>query len=692
MSSCSNWQSNELGPLNIDYLYFYECQSKDFRILAAWLLVIWVIYLINILGTTASNYFSPTISSICDKLQLRYDIAGVTFLAFGNGAPDVFSSISSFSGSSVDGSLITIGVGALLGGSFFVSSIVVGSIALICPCEVNPKFFVRDIMFHIIAVSTLTLVGSLQYISLTIGLSLFLVYILYVTIVLTTSSGNIDQSLTASSNTSNIIISGIQTAFWHKSVSSKKKNQRKFRPLPQYDEFSDNSFDLNNSDADSSGGYKFLILNDLNLVKSSTSTDNDSKSTILDGEITINLTGGIDPVEFEGVIVEDYFNNECKESSNNNTYDIPSVTTNNEVISFESGSDITDSLRSSTNKYISFDLSHSSESLTTTLLQEDEIIDNSDQLSRHSSNTNVSQNKPMNSFQEIRKGSKQYNNSLTALYWQQKAFSHKIRKQLFDTEFWSSSIFRKVSVVLELPASFARDLTIPTCESNVWNKYYAIIQPITCSMFLAYSFGLSNGFILGIPTILFWIIFATPISIMIYLLTHFNKPPKNLIINNLWNICGFTMSIVWIYTLAKELIICLSSMGEAFHISPAFLGLTVLAWGNSCGDFFSNTAIARQGIGEMALAGCYGGPVFNILIGLGLSFTYACWKTYPNTFPLHLNISSIVSLVFLYISLISTLILVVLWKFRIERFMGYYLIGLYVVYTLCQFAILPFDK
>ena len=39
---------------------------------------------------------SPTLAKICENLNHNYNVAGVTFLAFGNGAPDVFSSLSSF--------------------------------------------------------------------------------------------------------------------------------------------------------------------------------------------------------------------------------------------------------------------------------------------------------------------------------------------------------------------------------------------------------------------------------------------------------------------------------------------------------------------------------------------------------------------------------------------------------------------
>ena len=73
------------------------------------------------MGNTAKMYFSPTLGSICERLKLSYDVAGVTFLAMGNGAPDLFGAVSSFTGK--EDTLI--GLGALLGGSVFVSSVVV---------------------------------------------------------------------------------------------------------------------------------------------------------------------------------------------------------------------------------------------------------------------------------------------------------------------------------------------------------------------------------------------------------------------------------------------------------------------------------------------------------------------------------------------------------------------------------------
>ena len=50
------------------------------------------------------------------------------------------------------------------------------------------------------------------------------------------------------------------------------------------------------------------------------------------------------------------------------------------------------------------------------------------------------------------------------------------------------------------------------------------------------------------------------------------------------------------------------------------LGLTLLAWGNSLGDFFSNRAMARAGHASTALTACFAAPLFNMLLSLAVGF------------------------------------------------------------------------
>ena len=75
-------------------------------------------------------------------------MAGVTFLAFGNGSPDVFSTFAAMSSHS--GSLA---VGELIGAAVFITTVVAGSMAMVREFKVGKKTFMRDVGFFIIASS-----------------------------------------------------------------------------------------------------------------------------------------------------------------------------------------------------------------------------------------------------------------------------------------------------------------------------------------------------------------------------------------------------------------------------------------------------------------------------------------------------------------------------------------------------------
>ena len=53
--------------------------------------------------------------------------------------------------------------------------------------------------------------------------------------------------------------------------------------------------------------------------------------------------------------------------------------------------------------------------------------------------------------------------------------------------------------------------------------------------------------------------------------------------------------------------------------STAILGLTVLAIGNSVGDWVADTAVARAGKPGMGIASCFGSPLLNDVLGLSVA-------------------------------------------------------------------------
>lgn len=90
--------------------------------------------------------FCPSLAVIASVLQLSDNIAGVTILAFGNGAPDIFTSLVS----GTDEGIIMFT--ELIGAGVFVTAIIAGSVAVVKPFRVLLKPLMRDACFYIVTV------------------------------------------------------------------------------------------------------------------------------------------------------------------------------------------------------------------------------------------------------------------------------------------------------------------------------------------------------------------------------------------------------------------------------------------------------------------------------------------------------------------------------------------------------------
>lgn len=73
-------------------------------------------------------------------------MAGVTILAFGNGAPDIFSSLAGISNSKPE-----LAFGELFGAALFLTTVVSGSICITQPFRLMQRPFLRDVIFLIAA-------------------------------------------------------------------------------------------------------------------------------------------------------------------------------------------------------------------------------------------------------------------------------------------------------------------------------------------------------------------------------------------------------------------------------------------------------------------------------------------------------------------------------------------------------------
>ncbi|KAJ6148024.1 hypothetical protein N7497_010006 [Penicillium chrysogenum] len=131
----------------ISYLQFYYCGLADAKPVAFVILILWLSLLFSTIGIAASDFLCIDLSTLASILGLSESLTGVTFLAFGNGSPDVFSTFAAMRSNS--GSLA---IGELMGAATFITSVVAGSMALVRPFKVARRSFVRDVGYFIVAV------------------------------------------------------------------------------------------------------------------------------------------------------------------------------------------------------------------------------------------------------------------------------------------------------------------------------------------------------------------------------------------------------------------------------------------------------------------------------------------------------------------------------------------------------------
>ena len=643
-----------------------------------------------VVGNTADAYFTPALSSICVKFRIPYQVAGVTFLALGNGAPDVFASVSAFTG----GQDVLIGIGALLGATVFVISIVVAAIVVVSPCKVDPYTFQRDIIFHLIAVILMAIAGFQRSVSLTIAWMFLILYFVYVGVVVVgwylerqqaeaTGDGGVCQEM------DEVVEGAVHAAFWHSSSTTTGRGRGGA-----------------DSGSPNSGGYSFLLLGDTSLgssrgidakkknMSSLLYPDNDSDSS--DDESTVNLTGGLITPHFNHAILDDHFASPDEAHKDvpkqQKTLQSQDKTANPGGVS----KDGDENMKSSTRHIVSFDGVVDGNT-------EDETSMDSSRRSNSSVSSECSLSgdleapllptAPLGSTARVRGAlvASARDTMATTLYWQQWRLKRRVRHSFITAEWWEYPLHWKVFAVVVFPFNFLRDATIPTVDVELWSKIYCTGQPILSPLLLLYTFGLwdSSVGIFSAPVLCCFIGF--PLSMTVYVLTHASRPPSGDLLSTIWTFAAFIMCVVWIYFFAGELVSCLEAIGTLSGIPPAVLGLTVLAWGNSVGDLFANLAVAKQGLGEMAIGGCYGGPVLNLCVGLGVSFVYAASGTYPSSFPLVIDISSVISIVFAIIIMVSTLVIVKFHDYEMKPILGYFLIGIYALYTLIQLLSLYFE-
>jgi len=148
---------------------------------------------------------------------------------------------------------------------------------------------------------------------------------------------------------------------------------------------------------------------------------------------------------------------------------------------------------------------------------------------------------------------------------------------------------------------------------------------------------------------------------------------------------NFLFSILIIAALSYVLVEVAIHSAHILNIPEAIIALTVLAVGTSIPDLFSSIIVARQGRGDMAVSNAIGSNIFDILVGLGLPFLIVL-SVSGGSISTGGDLKS--SALILFASVILLFVLLAFSRWKVGKFTGIVLIGLYIFYVVREIIIL----
>ncbi|KAI3822653.1 hypothetical protein L1987_10248 [Smallanthus sonchifolius] len=251
-------------------------------------------------------------------------------------------------------------------------------------------------------------------------------------------------------------------------------------------------------------------------------------------------------------------------------------------------------------------------------------------------------------------------------------------------------IINFVCYVVKLPVYLPRRVTIPVITKERWSKGFLVISMVLAPIMVALVWNTQEGNLgLKASLVTYFVVGSTGIVLgtCTYVFTSRAMPPQKCLV--FWYASGFLMSVTWTYVTCNELVSLLESLGNIIGMNPAIIGLTILAWGNSIGDLAANVTLAMYGGPDgtqIAMSGCYAGPLFNVLIGLGFSFVLVSWSRYPAPYVIPEDPDLIETIGFLMVGLLWALVILTKREMRLDQTLGGGLLVIYLCFLFIKLA------
>ncbi|CCM00084.1 uncharacterized protein FIBRA_02111 [Fibroporia radiculosa] len=702
---CAHVQESCAGTrtfLSIPYLSNYFCADPSLRPFLFVAYLMWLVFLFSTLGISASDFFCPNLATLAQMLGLDENMAGVTFLAFGNGSPDVFSTFSAMKANS--GGLA---IGELLGAATFIVSCVVGSLCIIKPFRVIRYRFFRDVGFFTVAVVVLLVVlwdSKIQSFEAGFLIALYLFYVV-------------------------IVVGG---SMWEKRVERRRRHEELMRdefreetvvhpPYRDEEPYVDNpspstvSSSLQvpvytRSRAISTPGPPRLGVHTDLPPRPHTRSPSPHSTPHLSTMPSFSLVGALEFRRIVSSLQQDaagtslglfdsphspypgghYHHHTLSRprtpvSENQDPWDatlgVPLDDRSPQVVAPAIPNETQDDMPPIPT------ISHTPAS---------PIISETDTESQHSHNQYLPPTKRQRAARFL-------GHTFHLLFPTLQGFSVK-------------PVMGKIVAVLAAPAVMALTLTLPVvvlpyedmsrerekhlgslgesrlidfeeegvertliAEEEVTHemhefKFNKWLMAVQCTLGPLFCVAILFDGMQHEP----WLLLATGVAgfaigiIVIVFSDQGTHPPAQLA----RCIMGFTVAVVWIMGIADEVVEVLQTFGFIFGLSDAIIGLTIFAVGNSLADLVANMSVAVFAP-IMGFSACFGGPMLNILLGVGVASSYIIRQT-DEPYFLHFSTTLMVTGSGLLAILIATLIFVPLNGYFLPRRWGVVLIVVYI--------------
>ncbi|KAI8817846.1 Sodium/calcium exchanger protein-domain-containing protein [Fimicolochytrium jonesii] len=623
-----------------NYFIMYYCRLGEHRVLGIIILFSAMIYAFLMLGMAAGDFLCPNLANISQWLQMSESVAGVTLAALGNGSPDLVSTFSAMT-SGKEG----VAIGELLGAAMFVTFVVVGSIAIVHPFKLPRRPFLRDLIAFIGALILVLVICSDKKITLLEGCYLIAYYFIYVTVVVAGAylyrrhKARRTDSATVAVDDEDVDddVASVYSSISHHS----------HRPFFETDPLLGDSTPVESPFPRDEPFDTDFFLPHFKPPKLPLSFHNKSLPVRFSRSLTSSP-----PTSFGG--------REHRADTR------PILLRRSTDISPNRGRAIAASLESSSpftrynhHQRIPPHVASMPEARPKRPISSTPTPESPTYTDRLTDSPAVSET-----------GSEEGDFVWTPPTSKWRA----LLETLFPVipQWGSLSILDRVQSVILSPVFFAFSATVPAVHAEEMelylrrqkkeeagrgadsldeivveeagdakdgereegdgvpafrelNRELTIAQVGLAPMFVVVASGSATSSI-SHTTIPIWTL-CIPLGLIAALALHFGTRHTNVLAyGRMLAIVGFCVSVVWVYVIASEAVVILSTMATVLKISETIMGMTLFAIGNSVGDLITNLSIARMGYPAMAVGACFGSPMLNLVLGIGVTSTYITAK------------------------------------------------------------------